>query len=363
MTPLPPTRERPTVLFTPAHGQPGSPHAAVSGGVPPKKRRRWSRILMFTIAIVFAVAVGALASTAFFAKHEIDQLFVPGNKQIRVAATKLTQPLPGKPANVLVLGSDQRSGDATSDSRSDTMLLMRLDPTGKTISMLSFPRDLYVPIPGHGSSKINDAYSFGGPALSVETIKQLTGLDVNFIVNIDFAGFRGIVDTLGGVYVDVDRRYEHVSNGDYASINLQPGYQLLNGRQALSYARYRHTDSDFHRIARQQLVMTQIKKQIGASNVIKNIPGLFQVLNKNTDMAVGGKSGKVDSQLVINYLRLALQLKPHSVYQFEVQGGIGTAPKGGSIVEAEEATTKAQVHGFLQPDAKAQRTTAEQVAG
>ena len=224
MTPLPPTRERPTVLFPPAHGQPGSPHAAVSGGPPPKRWHRWLRITAFTIAIVFAVAIGAFASTAFFAKHEVDTLFTHQSQAIRNTVTKLTQPLPDKPANVLILGSDHRSGDAAGDSRSDTILLMRLDPKGNTISMLSFPRDLYVPIPGHGSSKINDAYSYGGPALTIETIKQLTGLDVNFIVNIDFAGFRGIVDTLGGVYVDVDRRYQHVSNGDYSSINLQPGY-------------------------------------------------------------------------------------------------------------------------------------------
>ena len=316
---------------------------------------------MFGIAILLAVALGAVASTALIAKQGVDELLTPKSAEVVKAQKQLEAPLPGKAANVLIMGSDYRTGFASTDKRSDTLLLVRLDPQGKSISMLSFPRDLYVDIPGHGQAKINDAFTLGGPDLTVQTVKEITGLDVHFISVVDFRGFRGIIDALGGVFVDVDRRYLN-ETGNYAKIDIQPGYQLLGGRDALAYARYRHTDSDFHRIARQQMLLSAMKKQISASKVAGHLPGLFRVLHKNSDMATGG-NGKISSRQVIDYMRLAVKLRGRSIYQVDMQGSIGVAGNGASIVTIDETTMQGAVNAFLNPDEQAQEESADQVTG
>ena len=121
----------------------------------------------------------------------------------------------------------------------------------KSISMMSFPRDLVVDIHCPGApthrGRINQAFTECGPKGTLETVKAATGLPINYLITVNFRGFIKIVDRLGGVWIDVDRRYFNDS-GEYSAINLQPGYQELNGYQALAYVRYRHTDSDIYRI-------------------------------------------------------------------------------------------------------------------
>ena len=104
---------------------------------------------------------------------------------------------------------------------------------------MSIPRDLKVEIPGVGTDKFNAAYAYGGPKLTLQVVKELTGLPINHVVNVDFLGFVRAVDAIGCVYVDVDRRYYHSNVGvpaseEYAEINIQPGYQLLCGKKALA---------------------------------------------------------------------------------------------------------------------------------
>ncbi len=343
--------------MTPTHD------AMLPGGTPPKRSagRRWARRLGIFLVVAVAVMIGALAAIAFYAKHEIDDLVTPRSAAMRKAQVELAKPLPGKPTNILMLGSDHRTGTDSSDRRSDTLLLVRLDPKRKTISMLSFPRDTYVDIPGHGKAKINDAYSLGGPALSVKTIKQLTGLDVNFVVDVDFKGFRGVVDAFGGIWVDVDQRYYVPESADYMSIDLQPGYQLLDGRDALSFARHRHSDSDFHRIARQQLVLAGLKKQIAQTSKRNSIPTLFKVLSKNTEIVAGG-GNSVSARVIYDYMRLATSLSSKDVYQVEFKGGIGTAGEA-SIVTYDQAELEKAVNAFLAPSSTARDETADQLVG
>ena len=118
-------------------------------------------------------------------------------------------------------------------------MLLRLDPDRNAIAVMSIPRDLKVEIPGYGTGKFNEAYAYGGPKLTLQTVKQLTGLPINHVVNVDFLGFVRAVDAIGCVYVDVDRRYFHSNAGlpaseQYSEINVQPGYQLLCGKKALA---------------------------------------------------------------------------------------------------------------------------------
>ena len=138
---------------------------------------------------------------------------------------------------------------------------------------MSIPRDLKVEIPGYGTDKFNAAYTYGGPKLTLQVVKELTGLPINHVVNVDFLGFVRAVDAIGCVYVDVDRRYYHSNVGvpaseQYAEINVQPGYQLLCGKKALQYVRYRHTDTDLVRSARQQDFLSDARQRVPVDDLV-----------------------------------------------------------------------------------------------
>jgi LCP family protein required for cell wall assembly len=194
----------------------------------------------------------------------------------------------GNPQTILLVGSDQRYGDKKKGlkSRSDTIILMRLDPaTG--ITLFSLPRDLKVDIPGHGQDKINAAYSLGGPKLTIKTVKQLTGLSINHYVDVSFHGFSEGVDAIGCVFVDVDRRYFNNNAGlgygqQYAAINVQPGYQKMCGPKALEYVRYRHTDTDIVRNARQQDFLRDVRQQLSVGKLIQKNQKLIDIFARNT---------------------------------------------------------------------------------
>jgi len=171
----------------------------------------------------------------------------------------------------MILGSDKRKGtDSDSPPRSDTILLVRADPDADAIAVLSIPRDLKVEIPGHGEGKINGAYEYGGkngPRLVLRSVKKLfedaTGekFPINNVMVMDYGAFRRAVDYIDGVYVDIDRDYFNDNSGgqNYATIDIDPGYQKLRGQDALDYVRYRHTDNDLVRAARQQDFLRQAK--------------------------------------------------------------------------------------------------------
>lgn len=360
MSPLPPTRERP---ITGPHSDGHAPQPDPFGGEPagPGRGRRWVKRIAIIIVVLLAMAAGALAAVTFVAKQELDEWVAPKNAAGRAAQKQLSEPVAGEPTNILVIGSDHREGDATDDKRSDTMMLVRLDPDRKTISILSFPRDLWVNIPGHGEAKINDSYNLGGPALTIETIKQVTGQDVNFSLEVDFDGFKGIVDTFDGIFVDVDRKYFVAEGSGHSAIDVQPGYQRLQGRDALAFARHRVSDSDFHRIVRQQQVLASLKKQIAASGIRSNIPSLIRILRKNIT-AVSGGGGGVPYGVLRDYLQLGLALDGKDVYQIEYEGVTGEAGAA-SIVVFEPEKMKTAVDAFLSPNAQARDATVDQLVG
>ena len=147
-------------------------------------------------------------------------------------------------------------------------MLIRLDPKRNRIAVLSLPRDLAVTIPGYAdNTKINQAYDEGGAAKTLETVKHLfesaTGekFPVNSVIDVNFNGFQQAVNYVKGVYVDVDREYYNPEGTGFAAIDIEAGYQRLVGSDALAYVRYRHTDSDIFRNARQQDFLRQAASQ------------------------------------------------------------------------------------------------------
>jgi LCP family protein required for cell wall assembly len=212
--------------------------------------------------IVIALATPGLALG--WANHTVE-VVGQGDSVKQAVVTKvkasLTRPLPGKAMNILLIGSD-KSKAAGDPGRSDTQMLVRLDPATKSVSMLSVPRDLQVYVDGVGLTKMNAAYSYGGDAGAVKAFKNLTGLPINHFVEIDFAGFWHVVNILGGVYLPVDHRYFVPESASYKSIDLQAGYQLVHGKQALNFVRFRHDQNgDFTRMMRQQLFLRELQRQ------------------------------------------------------------------------------------------------------
>jgi len=184
----------------------------------------------------------------------------------------------------MIMGSDSRGSSALSGARSDSILLVRTDPSHHLISMLSVPRDLDVEIPGHGSDKINAAFAFGGPPLLIRTVDKYTGLPVNHMVLVDFTGFKDLIDSLGGV--TIDNPYKIVSSQPFDGIiwHFGKGSIHLDGRRALAYARIRHTtnprDSDITRTERQQRVTQALMHQLVTPSSLFHLPSIGRDLAK-----------------------------------------------------------------------------------
>jgi LCP family protein required for cell wall assembly len=244
----------------------------------------WKRFLIAAVAIVLLCGT-ATAVWALRTANQIAAEVFPKLNQIHIPKGVISSIYTGGPKTFLVLGSDKRYGSKNAEERgaaahSDTMLLVRFDPEQDQTSVLSIPRDLLVSIKAPSGqvyypSKINFAYTLGsqlpghdeGAALAAETVKHvLPGIELNGVIDVTFTGFIRLVDKLGCVYVNVDHRYFNENIGtpetDYTSIDLQPGYQKLCYENALDYVRYRHTDSDFVRVARQQDFMRALREQV-----------------------------------------------------------------------------------------------------
>jgi len=274
--------------------------------------------------------------------------------QIRKAAKKLDIALPGRPAIAIVVGQDFRrwARDEEKGGRSDTVMLMRADPTIGTLSILSFPRDLMVGIHCPGRSPfpgpINSAFALCGLQGTVETVKQLTGVPIHYLVTIDYRGFIQTVDKLGGVWMDIDRRYfndnSHPINGTFPPIDLLPGYQKLGGRQALSFVRYRHTDSDLYRIERQRLFMRALKERLSSSFKLTAIPKITGVVRKNVKIGKGGNQA-LDPGEIRAWAFFALQLPPGRVFQSKIEG-----LSGYNQLTTDPSNIQAAVEEFQSPD-------------
>ena len=277
--------------------------------------------------------------------------------QIRKAAQKLDIALPGRPAIAMVVGQDFRkwAKDEERGGRADTVMLIRADPNVGTLSTMSFPRDLMVDIHCPGRSPfpgpINSAYALCGLQGTVETVKQLTGLPVHYLVTIDYRGFIQTVDKLGGVWIDVDRRYFNDNSGGgptFPPIDLQPGYQQVSGRGALSFVRYRHTDSDLYRIERQKIFMRALNERLASSFKLTAIPKLTKIVRDNVKIGKGGEKALEPDEFRA-WAFFALQLPPGRIFQSKIGGfyGSGTA---GDPLRTDGSNIQTAVEEFQSPD-------------
>lgn len=194
--------------------------------------------------------------------------------------------------NVLLMGGDERGLREGEVARSDSMLVASFDPVGKTIHLFSILRDTHVEIPGFKDNRVNAAITLGGPELTMKTIGNLTGLDIQYYVYVDFQGFIKLVDAIGGVdfYVEKDMKYSDAADGHVYDIDLKKGQQHLDGDKALQYVRFRHDKmSDFTRTERQRAFLNAVAGELKSGwNLIKLPDILSEVIPfVETNMSTG----------------------------------------------------------------------------
>ena len=219
----------------------------------PKRRIRKLRVAML-LAVIF--------------------LFVGVVYALWNGGTSLLEVVAKNRINVLVLGVDERADDV---GRSDTSFVVTMDAEAKKITVLSIPRDSRVKIAGHGWDKINHAFAFGGLALSKSTVENLLGISIDYTVTVDFKGFVRMIDALGGITIDVEKRMRYADPYDDDGglvIDLYPGVQKLSGKEAIKYVRYRDEEGDIGRVARQQKFLKAVLKELASPQTVVRLPEL-----------------------------------------------------------------------------------------
>jgi len=280
---LPAPDMRPPRRALPGRSVATPPPPGAPGTGPGFFRRRWRRILAIAIPVVFLL----FAFWLYLGYRSFSDEVANANKRIdkrTKAALAPTGNILRNPQISLVMGSDSRGKSALSGARADSILLVRTDPGKHLISMLSIPRDLYVPIPGHGENKINAAFAFGGPPLLIRTVNQLTDLKVNHVVIVDFTGFRDLIDDLGGITIVNPTKVVSSQSFDGHGWQFGKGPIHLDGRRALAYARIRHTtnsaDTDISRTERQQRVLQALMHQLVTPSSLFHLPSVGRSIAK-----------------------------------------------------------------------------------
>jgi LCP family protein required for cell wall assembly len=254
---------------------------------PPRRRRRWGlgRILL-TLLLVFVVFFAGIWVYLEFSIKRVDALADYDGRPVAAAGT-----------NWLIVGSDSREGLTAADEenlatgdvaaaggqRTDTIMVAHVPDNSTKPTLLSLPRDSQVKIPGHGTNKINAAFSLGGPKLLAQTVEGATGLHIDHYAEIGFGGFAKIVDAIGGVDMCIDKDMNDTVTG----INIKAGCQPLDGRLALGFVRMRHSDatprSDLDRVANQRKFIGALVSQIASPGTLLNPFDFFPLLSSAPD--------------------------------------------------------------------------------
>lgn len=347
----------------------------------PKPKRYWWRFSLASVLIVAATAA-AVATSGLIKVDNIAQALGHNNQLKRQLNNILEETTGGEPQTILILGSDKRANEVEDPGRSDTAILLRLDPHLNAIGLMSIPRDLKVEIPGYGTDKFSSAFAYGGPRLTVRVLKELTGLEVNHVVNVDYLGFVRAVFAIGCVYVDVDRRYFHSNEGvppdeQYAEINVQPGYQLMCGKKALEYVRYRHTDTDIVRSARQQDFLSAARQRVPVGDLVRDVLGegeLIDIFTEYTSSDISDTKSMLEvmklfiasRNATINEVDFPAELGPSYVYASQsaideaVDRFLGIEDSGGPRGSLDKAESKAQKRKKAKRERKRKRKQQKQ---
>ena len=244
------------------------------------KKNKSSYVKYILILVVVFILSGMVG--AFFANALVD------NKPDYNEDDKKGMLVAKDKATVMIMGVDERADDV---GRSDTLMIATLDSDKNQAALLSVPRDTRVKIKGHGFDKINAAYAYGGRKLTQETIESLLNTHIDHYIKINVHGFTKIIDALGGIDIDVEKRmyYEDPWDDDGGLyIDLQPGMQHMDGKTAITYVRYRDEEGDIGRIKRQQNFMKAVMDKLVSPTIIPKLPAIVSAVSDSveTDMSV-----------------------------------------------------------------------------
>ena len=259
-------------------------------------------------------------------------------REARQAATKEAEQASGEPLDVLVLGVDKRpSATEDTSARSDTIMVVRVTPATGVVKLLSVPRDLYVEVESGKKSRINAAYAYGGVDQARTVMEDLTGVEIDNYVIVDFEGFEQVIDAMGGVRVDVGSGVfpEHWNMGE--------GMERLNGYKALKYARYRGTPrADLDRIDHQQQLLAALRRQALRWNIITRLPGIIKVANENVDTDLGVL------QVIPLARALVLNGEDNRMVTSELEGHPESLSDGEQVLIPDEEANEAILEDFRQ---------------
>jgi LCP family protein required for cell wall assembly len=274
--------------------------------------------------------------------------------------------------NILILGVDQRPGES-GPWRTDTMMVVSVDPESKSAGMLSIPRDLWVEIPGYGLDRINTAYVYGdlnqvpggGPALAKKTVQYNLGEPIHYYLRVNFAAFQQVIDAIGGVDIYVEREIDDPlypdMNYGYDPLRIPAGWQHMDGTLALKYARTRHGSSDFERMHRQQQLMLAVRDKVA------NLSLLPKLLPRAHDLAQTlGNSIQTDLTLdqLLRLAQLGSEIERARIRTAsidETMTSSWTTPQG-AMVLVPDRTRMAVLHTFIFSAPVAEGDEATQVA-
>ena len=326
---------------------------SVSGSVlaePRDRRQRWFGAPFKIVLGCLLVVLASGGATAVFILEQVHTVVqdLRVNKPLKVDRRVLAHDYYGGPETLLLVGDDWRPATKyyphAVPHLANEMLLVRIDPSKPYISMMSIPRELWVPIQTPngvvGPTRLNAAYT-GGLTYLLETIKQVTGLSINHVIVATFGRFEKAIDELGCVYSTIDERYYHnnADGGDqYQNIDLQPGYQCLNGSEAEQFVSYRHTDTSQIRDARDQAFLLDVKKQYGpelAGNV-----GKFEKIFGQTVQTDAGLASPTEILNLADLLVTAAGLRVRQV-------PFTASPLPNGDLTATPAQIQQSVHNFL----------------
>jgi len=301
-----PLPSRPGLDETPPGRKDGDgPERTPGPGRPPRPGFGWKRALLLALGVLVILFVlwGVASYLSFRSGIAAANRRLP--KSAKAALTKQGGLLVSQPTTILLLGTDHNDTRARAgDRHSDSILLVHTDPGKHRIAYLSIPRDLRVEIPGYGNEKINAAMQLGGPALAVKAVSQFTGLPINHVAVVDLASFKDLIDSLGGITVNVPERI--LSNrfdcpfktqsrcNQWHGWSFEKGPQHMNGQRALVYSRIRENqlnpaDSDITRGGRQQAVLQAVAGKLASVGTAVQLPWIGADLLKPlaTDLSAG----------------------------------------------------------------------------
>ncbi len=309
------------------------------GPIRSKTRPRWRRRLAIG-AVVYVGLVVVWGVTSYLYIHSG---ITAANKRLPVGTAEALSGqgslLLSSPTDTLILGSDHGAGGHQTDNHSDSIMVIRTDPSRHRVTYLSIPRDLRVPIAGIGDAKINAAMQSGGPPLAIKTIESYTGLQINHVIIVDFAQFKAVIDAVGGITVNVPERIISKFDCPYPTNtrcarwdgwHFAKGPQHMDGKRALLYSRVRKNslnpaDSDVTRTARQQDVLQATLKKMTAFGTALRLPFIGGDLTKPlaTDLSA------------FQFMELGWVYKRAHALHCRLGGVVQTLPDGQSVIVSE----------------------------